>query len=188
MMSIVQEPPGSESERRRPIWAPFITNEQLRRVRNLLAPLDADEEMKGWGLQERRAVELVKTLILSPVARLGTVVGRVGVECGVGGVLAAPSAWVAMAMPYEVMGGSGLRPRHGLRWHACGACADVENESSLDQRDLSGPCGRRVRRGRRVGGSDGAGGDGDAVRGDGRLGTKVPLWAEVACVWSLRRR
>ena len=34
---------------------------------------------------------------------------------------------------------------------------------------------------RRVGGSNGVGGVGDAVRGDGRPGTKVPLWAEVAC-------
>ena len=51
VMSIVQEPPGSEPDRRQPVFAPFITNEQLRRVHNLLATLDVDDDMSGWGLQ-----------------------------------------------------------------------------------------------------------------------------------------
>ena len=50
VLSVVEQPPGSEPQTRPPLLAPYITNEILRRVHNQLAPLGA-ERMSGWGLQ-----------------------------------------------------------------------------------------------------------------------------------------
>ena len=50
VLAAVQSAPGNEPQRRAPLLAPFMTNETLLRVNNILAPLGPDE-MGGWRLQ-----------------------------------------------------------------------------------------------------------------------------------------
>ena len=50
VLSVVEQPPENEPRTRAPLIAPYITNDVLRRVNNMLAPLGA-ERMSGWGLQ-----------------------------------------------------------------------------------------------------------------------------------------
>ena len=50
VLAAVQSAPDNEPQRRAPLLAPFMTNETLLRVNNILAPLGVDER-GGWRLQ-----------------------------------------------------------------------------------------------------------------------------------------